>query len=121
MRIAVFALTFLFSCLFLSFSAPAADKIVADFGGLSGFQSASWVAKDLRLFEKYGLNVDLVMITGGARSVAARRGRADRRRGGGAARPKNGARTADPEHGQTGAWVEGTATSGPVSVPYAAR
>ena len=52
-------------------SAKAADKIVADFGGVSGYQSASWVAKDLRLFDKYGLNVDLVMITGGARSVAA--------------------------------------------------
>ena len=51
--------------------AQAADKIVADFGGVSGYQSASWVAKDLRLFDKYGLNVDLVMITGGARSVAA--------------------------------------------------
>jgi len=48
----------------------AADKIVADFGGLSGFQSASWVAKDLKLFDKHGLDVDLVMITGGARSVA---------------------------------------------------
>ncbi len=48
----------------------AADKIVADFGGLSGFQSTTWVAKDLRIFEKYGLDVDLVMITGGARSVA---------------------------------------------------
>jgi len=71
MRVAAFALPFLFSCLTVSFAAPAADKIVADFGGVSGFQSASWVAKDLRLFEKYGLNVDLVMITGGARSVAA--------------------------------------------------
>jgi ABC-type nitrate/sulfonate/bicarbonate transport system substrate-binding protein len=49
----------------------AAEKVVADFGGVSGFQSASWVAKDLKLFDKYGLNVDLVMITGGARSVAA--------------------------------------------------
>lgn len=53
------------------FSAGAADKVVSDFGGLSGFQSASWVAKELGLFEKYGLNADLVMITGGARSVAA--------------------------------------------------
>ena len=52
-------------------AADAADKLVADFGGVSGFQSASWVAKDLKLFDKYGLNVDLVMITGGARSVAA--------------------------------------------------
>jgi NitT/TauT family transport system substrate-binding protein len=51
--------------------ASAAERLVADFGGVSGFQSASWVAKDLKLFDKYGLNVDLVMITGGARSVAA--------------------------------------------------
>jgi NitT/TauT family transport system substrate-binding protein len=49
----------------------AADKIVADFGGLGAFQSTSWVAKDLKIFDKYGLDVDLVMITGGARSVAA--------------------------------------------------
>ena len=64
-------LTFLFLLLSSFPTARAADKVVADFGGVSGFQSASWVAKDLRLFEKYGLNVDLVMITGGARSVAA--------------------------------------------------
>ena len=51
-------------------AAEKLDKVVADFGGLSGFQSASWVAKDLRLFEKHGLEVELVMITGGARSVA---------------------------------------------------
>jgi ABC-type nitrate/sulfonate/bicarbonate transport system substrate-binding protein len=49
----------------------AADKIVADFGGLGAFQSTTWVAKDLKIFDKYGLDVDLVMITGGARSVAA--------------------------------------------------
>jgi len=66
-----YLLTLLFFVLTLPFAGSAADKIVADFGGLSGFQSASWVAKDLRLFEKYGLNADLVMITGGARSVAA--------------------------------------------------
>jgi ABC-type nitrate/sulfonate/bicarbonate transport system substrate-binding protein len=71
MRIAALALTFLFSSLTLFSTARAADKIVVDFGGVSGFQGASWVAEDLLLFEKYGLNVDLVMITGGARSVAA--------------------------------------------------
>ncbi len=53
-----------------SFAADKLDKVIADYGGLSGFQSASWVAKDLRLFEKHGLEVELVMITGGARSVA---------------------------------------------------
>jgi ABC-type nitrate/sulfonate/bicarbonate transport system substrate-binding protein len=59
--------------IFILMPAPgrAAEKLVADFGGVSGFQSATWVAKDLKLFDKYGLNVDLVMITGGARSVAA--------------------------------------------------
>src|SRR5918999_1284461 len=50
--------------------AHAADKVVADFGGLSGFQSATWIAKDLRIFHRYGLDVELVMITGGALSVA---------------------------------------------------
>ena len=51
--------------------ARAADKIVVDFGGLGAFQSTTWVAKDLRIFDKYGLDVDLIMITGGSRSVAA--------------------------------------------------
>lgn len=51
-------------------AAEKLDKVIADYGGLSGFQSASWVAKDLRLFEKHGLDAELVMITGGARSVA---------------------------------------------------
>ncbi len=64
-------LVLLFFVLTPPIAAHAADKIVADFGGISGFQSASWVAKDLKLFDKYGINVDLVMITGGARSVAA--------------------------------------------------
>ncbi len=63
-------ITFFVTCVFPS-AGVAAEKVIADFGGISGFQSASWVAKDLRLFDKYGLNVDLVMITGGARSVAA--------------------------------------------------
>jgi NitT/TauT family transport system substrate-binding protein len=49
----------------------AADKIVVDYGGLSGFQSTVWVAKDLKLFDKQGLDVETIMITGGARSVAA--------------------------------------------------
>lgn len=61
----------LITLLALSSFTRAAEKIVADFGGLSGFQSAIWVAKDLRLFEKFGLDVALVMITGGSRSAAA--------------------------------------------------
>jgi NitT/TauT family transport system substrate-binding protein len=51
-------------------NARAADKIVVDYGGVSGFQGATWVAKDLKIFDKQGLDVDVIMITGGARSVA---------------------------------------------------
>jgi NitT/TauT family transport system substrate-binding protein len=57
--------------LFCALGARAADKLVADFAGHAGFQSATWMAKDLKIFDKYGLDVDLVMITGGARAVAA--------------------------------------------------
>src|SRR5919198_2815952 len=49
----------------------AADKIVVDYGGVSGFQAASWVAKDLKIFDKHGLDAEVIMITGGARSTAA--------------------------------------------------
>jgi NitT/TauT family transport system substrate-binding protein len=56
---------------FMSASARAADKIIADYGGHAGFQSAIWVAKDLKVFDKYGLDVEVLMITGSARSVAA--------------------------------------------------
>jgi len=52
-------------------SAGAADKLIADYGGHAGFQSAVWVAKDLKIFDKHGLDVEVIMITGSARSVAA--------------------------------------------------
>lgn len=48
-----------------------ADKLVADYGGHAGFQSTLWVAKDLRIFDKHGLDVEILMITGSARSIAA--------------------------------------------------
>ncbi len=67
--------------------AHAADKIVADFGGLGAFQSTTWVAKDLKIFDKYGLNVDLVMITGGSRSVGALLGGSTQFSGGSATTP----------------------------------
>ena len=71
MKTALGLLISLFFAAIFARDASAAERLVADFGGVSGFQSASWVAKDLKLFDKYGLNVELVMITGGARSVAA--------------------------------------------------
>jgi NitT/TauT family transport system substrate-binding protein len=57
----------------LIFAAPlqAAEKLIADYGGHAGFQSATWIGKDLKIFEKHGLDVEIIMITGAARSVAA--------------------------------------------------
>ena len=49
----------------------AAEKLIADYGGHAGFQSTTWVGKDLKIFEKHGLDVEIIMITGAARSVAA--------------------------------------------------
>ena len=49
----------------------AADKLIADYGGHAGFQSAVWVGKDFKIFDKHGLDVEVIMITGSARSVAA--------------------------------------------------
>ena len=37
--------------------ADAAEKLIADYGGHAGFQSATWVGRDLRIFEKHGLDV----------------------------------------------------------------
>jgi NitT/TauT family transport system substrate-binding protein len=51
--------------------APAAEKIISDYGGHAGFQSATWIGRDLKIFEKHGLDVEIIMITGAARSVAA--------------------------------------------------
>jgi ABC-type nitrate/sulfonate/bicarbonate transport system substrate-binding protein len=56
---------------FRTVSVMAADKIVVDYGGVTGFQGASWVAKDLKIFDKHGLDAEVIMITGGARSTAA--------------------------------------------------
>src|SRR4030095_13720531 len=53
------------------YAAERSEKLVADYGGHAGFQSATWVAKDLKIFDKHGLDVEVIMITGAARSVAA--------------------------------------------------
>jgi ABC-type nitrate/sulfonate/bicarbonate transport system substrate-binding protein len=39
--------------------------------GVGSNQLPMYVAKDLGIFDKYGLNVELVVITGGARSLQA--------------------------------------------------
>jgi ABC-type nitrate/sulfonate/bicarbonate transport system substrate-binding protein len=50
-------------------SAIAVEKITASYGAISGTMAPIWVAKDARLFEKYGLDLSLVYIPGGPRSI----------------------------------------------------
>jgi ABC-type nitrate/sulfonate/bicarbonate transport system substrate-binding protein len=51
-------------------SAPA-TKIMASYGGELGYQAPLWVAHDLKLFAKQGINSELIRIAGGSRSMAA--------------------------------------------------
>ena len=67
----MFLLILLISCFATVRIGYAAEKLIADYGGHAGFQSATWIGRDLRIFEKHGLDVEIVMITGAARSVAA--------------------------------------------------
>jgi NitT/TauT family transport system substrate-binding protein len=69
--LAIFLMIFLSQMNWSISAAERSEKLVADYGGHAGFQSATWVAKDLKIFEKYGLDVEVIMITGAARSVAA--------------------------------------------------
>jgi len=52
-------------------SLRAQEKILVSYDGHSGFQGPIWASKDLGLFEKHGLNAELVMIPGGARAMQA--------------------------------------------------
>ncbi len=52
-------------------SAATPDKITASYGAISGTMAPIWVAKEARLFEKYGLDLSLVYIPGGPRSIMA--------------------------------------------------
>src|SRR5262245_63798032 len=49
--------------------ATAAEKINASYGAISGSMAPIWVAKEARLFEKHGLDLNLVYISGGPRSI----------------------------------------------------
>jgi ABC-type nitrate/sulfonate/bicarbonate transport system substrate-binding protein len=52
-------------------SAMPSHKIKMSFAAISGAVAPLWVAKDLGFFEKNGLDVDLVLIQSGPRSVSA--------------------------------------------------
>jgi NitT/TauT family transport system substrate-binding protein len=45
------------------------EKITASYGAISGTMAPIWDAKEARLFEKYGLDLSLVYIPGGPRSI----------------------------------------------------
>lgn len=47
----------------------ALEKINASYGAISGSMAQTWIAKETRLFEKYGLDLNLVYISGGPRSI----------------------------------------------------
>jgi NitT/TauT family transport system substrate-binding protein len=49
----------------------AFEALKAGFGSISGNQAPLWVAKEARLFEKQGLEVELVYIPGGPRALMA--------------------------------------------------
>jgi NitT/TauT family transport system substrate-binding protein len=61
-----------FIAIALSFAnSPAAtlEKVNASYGAISGSMLPIWVAKEARLFEKHGLDLNLVYISGGPRSI----------------------------------------------------
>jgi NitT/TauT family transport system substrate-binding protein len=47
----------------------ALDKINVSYGAISGSMAQTWVAKEAKLFDKHGLDVNLVYISGGPRSI----------------------------------------------------
>jgi NitT/TauT family transport system substrate-binding protein len=49
--------------------AAALEKINVSYGAISGSMAQTWVAKEAKLFEKHGLDVNLVYISGGPRSI----------------------------------------------------
>ena len=49
----------------------AADKIRVAFPSLATALSPSWITADKGMWRKYGLEVELIYLDGGARSVAA--------------------------------------------------
>jgi NitT/TauT family transport system substrate-binding protein len=47
----------------------AVERVNASYGAISGSMAQTWVAKEARLYEKYGLDLNLVYISGGPRSI----------------------------------------------------
>jgi ABC-type nitrate/sulfonate/bicarbonate transport system substrate-binding protein len=49
--------------------AASLEKVNASYGAISGSMAQTWVAKEARLYEKYDLDLNLVYISGGPRSI----------------------------------------------------
>lgn len=47
----------------------ALEKLNVSYGAISGSMAQTWVAKEAKLFEKHGLDANLVYISGGPRSI----------------------------------------------------
>jgi ABC-type nitrate/sulfonate/bicarbonate transport system substrate-binding protein len=71
MKTAFAAALFTWMGILLSPVYAAADKINASYGAISGSMAPIWLAKEARLFEKHGLDLNLVYISGGPRSIMA--------------------------------------------------
>ena len=52
-------------------SLPAQERVRAGYSGISGYQIPLWLAVDLGLFKKYGLNLEPILFRGGAESTHA--------------------------------------------------
>ena len=59
----------LFSLLLGAQVGAAAEKINASYGAISGSMAPIWIAKEARLFDKQGIDLNLVYIPGGPRSI----------------------------------------------------
>ncbi len=51
--------------------AGAAEKLRVSYSAISGAQSLLWVTKEAGLFEKHGLDVEILFIEGGSKAMAA--------------------------------------------------
>ncbi|MBI2532303.1 MAG: ABC transporter substrate-binding protein [Deltaproteobacteria bacterium] len=50
-------------------AAAPVEKVNASYGAISGSMLPIWIAKEARFFEKYGLDLNLVYISGGPRAI----------------------------------------------------
>jgi len=57
--------------LLLSGTAQPNENIVVAYSGVSGFQGPLWAFSELKLFPKYNLNPEIVLIAGGTQSMQA--------------------------------------------------